>query len=83
MKKGFEIFAADEDMANRAQSLYLLNEFKCMGFTDRKGFLTIVLEKMPELDNRSGINRLQNFWAGRDFSINEEIDLVLDLLKLE
>lgn len=83
MKKGFEIFAVDQDMANRARALVLLNEVKRLGFVERKAFVNVVLEKMPHMDNIHDVNKLRNFWATREFSINEEVELVLDLLNLE
>lgn len=83
MEKAFEIKAVDADIASRVKSLLLLNEFKRRGFVERKAFVNIVLEKMPHLRTDEGINKLRNFWATREFSINEEVELTLDLLKLE
>lgn len=77
MKKVIEIHAVDEDIATRARALWLLNEFKTLGFKERKEFVTKIMESCEALNNYNGSCRLNNFWAGRDYSINKHLEKVL------
>lgn len=75
------IVPVNEDMTRRVSSLKILNEFMKNGFTERKSFVRVCMDECPELNNYSGMNRLNNFWAGRDFSINNQLEEVLEILK--
>lgn len=81
MKKVIEIHAADEEIAERAKSLKLLSDFRALGFKSRKSFLTVVMDLVPELNNHAGGNRLVNFWATREFKMNDVLESVLNELK--
>lgn len=83
MKKVIEIHAADEEIAIRAKSLKILSDFRVLGFVTRKSFLTVVMEHCPELNSHDGGNRLVNFWAGREFRLNNQLEKVLETLKSE
>ncbi|MDM1408584.1 hypothetical protein [Myroides sp. DF42-4-2] len=81
MKKVIEIHAADEEIAIRARALKILSDFRGLGFTTRKSFLNVVMDKVPELDSHDGGNRLVNFWTGREFKLNDQLEQVLENLK--
>lgn len=71
----------NEDIEKKLNSLRILNEFMKKGFVERKAFVQVVMEECPELSGYSGMNKLNNFWASRDFSINDKLEQVLENLK--
>jgi len=81
MKKVVEIHIVDEEIALRAKALKILSDFRGLGYTTRKSFIAIVMEALPELNSHEGGNRLVNFWAGREFKLNNDLEKVLDNLK--
>lgn len=81
MKKSIEITAVDDEIANRAYALWLLNEFRALGFETRKAFVNVVMDYLPELNSFQGGCRLNNFWASREFGLSEELEKVLEHLK--
>ncbi|MDM1345723.1 hypothetical protein [Myroides marinus] len=77
------IVPANTDMAKKIASVVLLNKFVAHGFEERKAFVQMVIDIYPGFDNMKGINKLNNFWALREFSINDELEKVLETLKSE
>ncbi|WP_156424161.1 hypothetical protein [Myroides odoratus] len=75
------IVAANEDIAKKIRAIKILNEFISKGFVERKAFVQVVMEECPELNNYNGTTKLNNFWALRDFSINDKLEQVLENLK--
>lgn len=71
----------NEEIAKKLKSLKILNGFIEKGFTERKAFIQFVMEECPALNNYKGMNKLSNFWASRDFSMNEQLEKVLAGLK--
>lgn len=72
---------ANTDMAKKIAAVNLLNEFVAFGFGERKAFVQVCLDECDDLNNLSGINKLNNFWALREFSINDKLEKVLETLK--
>ncbi len=81
MKKVIEIHAVDDEIAIRAKALKILSDFRGLGFTTRKSFLNVVMSHVAELDSHDGGNRLVNFWAGREFKLNDQLENLLENLK--
>ncbi|WP_158962570.1 hypothetical protein [Myroides fluvii] len=71
----------NEDIEKKLNSLRILNEFMKKGFVERKSFVQVVMDECPELSTYSGMTKLNNFWASRDFSINDKLEQVLENLK--
>lgn len=85
MKKTIVIVPFDDETSFSAQALYLVNEFKKKGFTDRRAFLQIVSDKLPEYRTVKGQETLRNYWLGRvrQQGVNDHIESVLESLKAE
>lgn len=75
------ISPVNDDIAKKVNSLKILNEFVSKGFVERKAFVQVVMDECPELRNYDGMTKLNNFWALRDFSINDKLEQVLENLK--
>ncbi|MDM1378798.1 hypothetical protein [Myroides marinus] len=77
------IVPANTDMAKKIAAVGLLNKFVAHGFEERKAFVQVVIDIYPDFNNLKGVNKLNNFWALREFSINDELEKVLETLKKE
>ncbi|MDM1325893.1 hypothetical protein ACKLNQ_02580 [Myroides odoratimimus] len=75
------IVPANSEMAKKIAAVGLLNDFVSFGFEERKAFVQVVIDIYPDFDNMKGVNKLNNFWALREFSINDELEKVLETLK--
>lgn len=71
----------NEEIAKKLNALRILNDFIALGFNERKSFAQVVMDECPEFKDMNGLVKLNNFWALRDFSINEKLEKVLDNLK--
>lgn len=76
------IVPVNSEMAKKVTAVGLLNDFVAFGF-DRRSFVQVVIDIHPSFNNLQGVNRLNNFWALREFSINSELIEVLGQLKKE
>ena len=72
----------NNEMAKKIAAVSLLNDFVSFGF-DRRSFVQVVVDVYPSFDNIKGVNKLNNFWALREFSINSELTDVIEKLKKE
>lgn len=75
------IIPANDDIAKKIKTMKILNDFMKNGFDERKAFVQVVMDECPELNNITGMTKLNNFWALRDFSINDKLEQVLENLK--
>ncbi len=75
------IVPANSEMAKKIAAVGLLNDFVAFGFEERKAFVQVVIDIYPDFNNMKGVNKLNNFWALREFSINDELENVLEKLK--
>ncbi|MGG5617002.1 hypothetical protein ACPDHD_11855 [Myroides odoratimimus] len=75
------IVPANSEMAKKIAAVGLLNDFVAFGFEERKAFVQVVIDIYPDFDNMKGVNKLNNFWALREFSINDQLESVLETLK--
>ena len=80
-KKDMYINPANNEMAKKVAAVRLLNDFIVLGFEERKVFVQVVIDIYPDFNNMKGVNKLNNFWALREFSINDELEDVLEKLK--
>ncbi|MDM1057894.1 hypothetical protein [Myroides odoratimimus] len=78
-----KMIPANTDMAKKIAAVGLLNAFIAHGFEERKAFVQMVVDVLPGFDNIRGVKKLENFWALREFSINDELNTVLERLKSE
>lgn len=75
------ITPANADIEKKVRSLKILNGFVEAGFEERKAFVQVCLDECEDLNNYQGISKLNNFWALREFSLNDKLEKVLDNLK--
>lgn len=80
MQKSITIQTNDSEIANKADALRLLNDFKMKGFKTRPAFVKKVCEVESSLNNYDDIEALKSFWNFRNFSLNERLEQVLKKL---
>ena len=75
----------DNEMAIRHQSILILNRYKEMGFTKRDAFINVINNILPKYGRYPNFRILENFWSGRYYNQNLNIELsdVLEKLKNE
>ena len=71
----------NDEIAKRLNALKILNGFLAMGISERKAFVQVIMDECPELNNLQGMNKLNNFWATRDFTLNDTLEKILTDLK--
>lgn len=84
MEKSFCIKPANDEMAVYVHAVFLLNEFKKL-FETRRGFIQIMVDKLPKYDNPKGYDQLTAFWNSRmkNDAMNNDVEFVLEQLKSE
>lgn len=85
MKKMIQIDPVDDEMALLANAVLILNNYKRAGFTKRESFVELIMEEDTSYHNLPGMQKLNNFWAGRvkDKFLNDELVRILENLKSE
>ncbi|MCO6149092.1 hypothetical protein [Flavobacterium sp. NRK1] len=85
MKNNICISPVDNEMASWGKAVWLLNEYRGLGFKTRQSFIRIISEKLPKYNDVDSWNQLGNFWLGRvkDDSVNRDVETVLEQLKSE
>lgn len=76
---------ADNDMKLLVESINILNQFKMLGFANKRGFMGVVQDNMPKYLEYSNGVKLGNFWSGRlkDVDVNQDLEKLLNILKAE
>jgi hypothetical protein len=85
MKNMIQIDPVDNDMALLANSLLILNNYKRAGFTKRESFVELIMQEDTFYHTLQGMQKLNNFWAGRvkDQFLNDDLIRILENLKSE
>lgn len=85
MKNLIQIDPIDEEMALLGNAVFILNNYKRAGFVKREAFVELVMEEDKSYHTFSGMQKLNNFWAGRvkDKSLNDDLVRILENLKSE
>lgn len=85
MKNLIQIDPIDEDMALLANAVFILNNYKKVGFVKRESFVELIMDEDKSYHTLQGMQKLNNFWAGRvkDKSLNEDLTRILENMKSE
>lgn len=85
MKNSILIDPVDEDMALLANAVLILNNYKRAGFAKRESFVELVMNEDTSYHTLQGMQKLNNFWAGRvkDKFLNADLVRILENLKSE
>jgi hypothetical protein len=85
MKNSILIDPVDEDMALLANAVLILNNYKKAGFVKREAFVELIMSEDKTYHSLSGMQKLNNFWAGRvkDAHLNNDLIRILENLKSE
>lgn len=83
--KLIEINPADEEIEVLITAIKVLNDFKCLGFVRREAFVELIMGEDSSYHNLQGMQKLNNFWAGRvkDKILNKDLIRIFDNLKSE
>lgn len=83
MKKSIVINPVDEEMELLANAVSILNNFKKIGFVKRESFVEMVMDEDTSYHNLQGMQKLNNFWAGRvkDAALNTDLIRIFENLK--
>ncbi len=83
MKNTISIKPVDEEMAVLANAVSILNDYKAHGFAKREAFVEAVMDEDKSYHTFQGMQKLNNFWAGRvkDSQLNDDLLKVLENLK--
>ncbi len=82
MKKTICITPVDKTIRGWAEALYILNEFKRLGYTKREVFIAVMVKTSPEYNDYKKVQQLHHFWAMRDRSpeLLKDIEAVLNTI---
>jgi hypothetical protein len=85
MKNLIQIDPIDEEMALLGNAVFILNSYKRAGFVKRESFVQLIMDVDESYRTLQGMQKLNNFWAGRvkDKSLNENLTRILENLKTE
>ena len=85
MKKSIVISPVDNEMELLANAVRILNSYKVAGFVKRESFVELVMGEDTSYHNLSGMQKLNNFWAGRvkDQDLNNDLQRILEKLKVQ
>lgn len=79
---GLDVFcAADNQIVLKYKALFLLNTMRNLGYNTRKKFVDTCITYMSYEINSITINKLQAFWEGRDVTLIDEMEKIVELLK--
>lgn len=84
MKKTICITPHDKTIRGWAEALWILNEFKILGYTKREVFVKIVFTHLPAYaTDFKRAQQLQHFWAVRERSpvLLRDLNQVIEILK--
>ncbi|WP_268846431.1 hypothetical protein [Flavobacterium aestivum] len=83
MKNTILIEPVDEDMALLATAVLILNNFKKIGFVKREYFVELIMDVDKSYHTLPGMQKLNNFWAGRvkDAELNKDLVKIFEGLK--
>jgi len=83
MKKSIVINPVDEEMELLANAVSILNNFKKIGFVKRESFVEMVMDEDTSYHNFQGMQKLNNFWAGRvkDAALNADLLRIFENVK--
>jgi hypothetical protein len=85
MKKLIQIDPVDDEMALLGNAVFILNNYKKVGFVKRESFVELIMDEDKSYHTLQGMQKLNNFWAGRvkDKSLNEDLTRILENMKSE
>jgi hypothetical protein len=85
MKKSILIDPVDDEMELLANAVLILNNYKRTGFVKREAFVELIMGEDKSYHTLQGMQKLNNFWAGRvkDEVLNEDLNRILENLKSE
>ncbi len=85
MKKIIQIDPVDEEMELLANSVMILNNYKRAGFVKRESFVELIMAEDVSYHTLQGMQKLNNFWAGRvkDRFLNTDLVRIIENLKSE
>lgn len=80
MKKTIQIDPVDSEIELLGSALQILNDFRKLGFTDRKSFVEYVMDENRVYCNFGGLTKLNNFWGFRikDPKLNADLIIILN-----
>lgn len=83
MKNTILIEPVDEDMALLANAVLILNNYKKLGYNKRESFVELIMDLDKSYHTLQGMQKLNNFWAGRvkDAGLNKDLVKIYDGLK--
>lgn len=85
MKNLIQIDPVDEEMALLGNAVFILNSYKKVGFVKRESFVELIMDEDKSYHTLQGMQKLNNFWAGRvkDKSLNQDLSRILENMKTE
>lgn len=85
MKKIIQIDPVDEEMELLANSVLILNNYKRAGFVKRESFVELIMAEDTSYHTLQGMQKLNNFWAGRvkDRFLNTDLVRIIENMKSE
>jgi hypothetical protein len=85
MKNSILIEPVDDEMALLGNAVLILNNYKKAGFVKREAFVELIMDEDKSYHTLQGMQKLNNFWAGRvkDKLLNEDLNKILENLKSE
>lgn len=83
MKNTILIVPVDEEMEVLATAVSILNDYKFQGFSKREAFVEAIMDEDKSYHTFQGMQKLNNFWAGRVKNAQLNIDLVRILENLK
>jgi len=85
MKNLIQIDPVDDEMALLGNAVFILNNYKKVGFVKRESFVELIMDEDKSYHTLQGMQKLNNFWAGRvkDKSLNEDLTRILENMKSE
>ncbi|WKW47290.1 hypothetical protein P3875_04280 [Myroides sp. JBRI-B21084] len=73
--------AADSQIVLKYKALFLLNTMRNLGFTTRKKFVDTCVTYISLEINYITINKIQAFWDGRDVTLIDEMEKIVEKIK--
>lgn len=82
MYSGLDVFcAADSQIVLKYKALFLLNTMRNLGYNTRKKFVDTCITYISYEINSITINKLQAFWEGRDVTLIDEMERIVEQVK--
>lgn len=85
MKNTISINPIDDEMAVLVTAISILNDYKTAGFVRREAFVELIMGEDTSYHNLQGMQKLNNFWAGRvkDSGLNDDLQRIFENMKTE